>query len=305
LPGYDYCLLHGEPPTENRMRNDIRENQPCRPRRQREAVLGTVRLIGAIPFEPIMKMQHEGVVWRSIHNRQPDPFHSPCDAPFQAIQRRGRGFRVDCQPCLLRFAPRQFRKGIRRDPLPRLVRIYVGKTTQNQIAKDRARGEGVDVQQVVALRKRQFPAPFFDRTETRIVYFPGLRILRKNPREKCQCGLRIFAHRAADLLSLRAIDQTGYAIEARLIRDVLVKAARILRGTHQLSAHRGGNLKPATRKEKNVATLQYGAVIGCVAGVLKPQALSVTRWRSMQLCLRRGECWLRSLHRCCFEFAVL
>ena len=63
----------------------------------------------------------------------------------------------------------------------------------------------------------------------------------------------------------------------RLVGDVLVEAARILRGAHQRGADCRRDFKAAVREKQNVAALQNGPVIGCFVCALKLQALSVSR----------------------------
>ena len=165
------------------------------------------------------------------------------------------------QPRAGRLLLRKDGERIGGDPLARLLGIDVREASQDQIAEDRSCRKRVHMQQIVTFNQRQFPAPLFDRAEAGVVHLPRARVIRQNAGHERERATRVLAHSFADRGRLASVDQPGHLIDVRLVCDILVKAPRVLCGSHERGADAGRNLKAAVGKKKNVAALKRAAII--------------------------------------------
>src|SRR5262249_17236155 len=138
--------------------------------------------------------------------------------------------------------------------------IDIRKEAENAISVCRARGECVDMRQVVAGAQASRATAFFQWSIAGIVELPFSGIRRKELVEEFRGVLRIAAHDGAQPLDVRAgrVFNSGDAINGGPISNIFVKCGiRLLTGEKKFYIVTG-KVERSAREIENVACFEFG-----------------------------------------------
>ena len=167
-----------------------------------------------------MEAEHEFVVRGTVPNRYSQHAGRTLQTGYwgSRLSRNAMETRID------RVLPGGFLKWVGRDPHALLRGIHVDEESKDQIAIGGSGGKGIVLKKIVALFPRQVATFFFDSPETRVIQFPGGRVVRQEFACKARRGLREVAEAVPNTLDdLRTgFSQPGYFLLTGTIRDIFV-----------------------------------------------------------------------------------